>query len=133
MNYFYPKIGHYPEQDIGFEMSKSKRVPRFILNSSQGLLNQLIRFYLWENFQIRAQIWKKGKVKLRPSDVLLHNGNQPLRLIKRGSVRLVVFLSEWNAADRLLWTKKGATHFISFSDPISEIHKDVKTLTKSKD
>ena len=48
-------------------MSKSKRDPRFILNSSQGLLNQLIRFYLWENFQIRAKIWKKGKVKLRPT------------------------------------------------------------------
>ena len=113
-------------------MSKSKRVPRFILNSSQGLLNQLFRFYLWENFRIRAQIRKDGKFKLRPSDVLLHNGNQPLRPIKPGSVRLVVFLSEWNATDRLLWTKKGATHFISLSDPISEIHKNIKILIKSK-
>ena len=113
-------------------MPKSKRVPRFILNSSEGLLNQLFRFYLWENFQIRALIWKKGKVKFCPSDVLLHNGNQPLRPIKPGSVRLVVFLSEWNAADRLLWTKKGATHFLCLSDPISAIHKNIKLLTKSK-
>ena len=113
-------------------MPKSKRVPRFFLSSSQGLLNQLFRFYLLENFRIRAEIWKARAGKHRPCDVLLHNGNQPLRPIKPGSVRLVVFLSEWNAADRLLWTKKGATHFLCLSDPISAIHKNIKLLTKSK-
>jgi hypothetical protein len=113
-------------------MPKSKRVPRFFLSSSQGLLNQLFRFYLWENFRIRAEIWKARKGKHLSSDVLLHNGNQPLRPIQPGSVRLVVFQSEWNAADRLLWAKKGASHLISLSDPISAIHKNIKLLAKSK-
>ena len=113
-------------------MPKSKRVPRFFLSSSQGLLNQLFRFYLWENFRIRVEIWKARKGEHRPSDVLLHNGTQPLRPIQPGSVRQVVFQSEWNAADRLLWARKGATHYLSLSDPISEIYKKLKLLTKSK-
>ena len=112
-------------------MPRSKRVPRFFLNSSKGLLNQLFRFYLWENFRIRAQMWKDRKDKPHSSDVLLHNGSQSLKQIKPGSVRLVVFQSEWNTADRLLWKRKGATHFLCLSDPISEIHKNIKLLKES--
>ena len=112
-------------------MRKSKRGPRFFLSSSRGLLNQLFRFYLWENFGIRAEFWKGRKEKLHQSDVLLHNGNQSLSKIKPGSMRLVVFQSEWNAADRLLWTTKGATHFLNLSNPISEIHQNIQLLKKA--
>ena len=113
-------------------MANSKNRPKVFLSSSRGMMNQFLRVYLKENFGITAEFLPKGKSRLRPSDMILHNGSLPLRGIPKGSCQLIVFHSEWDTASKLLWASQGATHFLSLSDPISTIHKNIKLLTKSK-
>ena len=96
------------------------------------MMNQFLKIYLEENFGIKAEFLPAGKFSLRPSDVILHNGALPLKRIPKGSARLVVFHSGLDSAARLLWASKGVTLFLSLSDPISEIHKNIKKILKSK-
>jgi hypothetical protein len=96
------------------------------------MMNQFLRVYLKENFGITADFLPAGKFSLRPSDVIFHNGALPLKRIPKGSARLVIFHSGLDSAARLLWVSRGVTRFLSLSDPISEIHKNIKKMLKSK-
>lgn len=105
---------------------------RFFLSSARGLLNQFLRLYLKEEFGIEAVFLPQSKVKLRRQDVILHNGNRPLRGMDPNSFRLVVFRSEWNEEERLFWRNKGAVHLFCLSDPLSEISKIIRICLKTK-
>jgi hypothetical protein len=96
------------------------------------MMNQFFKIYLEENFGVRVEFLPKGKSSLRPSDVILHNGALPLKRVPKGSGRLIVFHSGLDTASKLLWTSRGVTHFLSLSDPISEIHKNIKKILKPR-
>ncbi len=96
------------------------------------MMNQFLKVYLEENFGVRVEFLPKGKFNLRPSDVILHNGALPLKRIPKGSGRLIVFHSGLDTASKLLWVSRGVTHFLSLSDPISEIHKNIKKILKPR-
>ena len=93
-------------------------------------MNQFLKIYLEENFGVRAEFLPKGKSSLRPSDVIFHNGALPLMRVPRGSGRLIVFHFSLDTASKLLWASRGVTQFLSLSDPISEIHKNIKKTLK---
>jgi hypothetical protein len=113
-------------------MPKRSSKVRFFLTSSRGLLNHFLRLYLKEKFGIEAVFLPMSKVRLRRQDVILHNGNLPLRGMDSSSFRLVVFRSEWNEEERLFWQKKGAAHFLCLSEPLSEISKIIRFYLKTK-
>jgi hypothetical protein len=92
------------------------------------MMNQFLKVYLEENFGVRVEFLPQGKFSLRPSDIILHNGALSLKRIPKGSGRLIVFHSGLDTASKLLWASRGVTHFLSLSDPISEIHKNIKKI-----
>jgi hypothetical protein len=96
------------------------------------MMNQFLKVYLEENFGVRVEFLPKGKSSLRPSDVILHNAALPLKPVPKGSGRLIVFHSSLDTASKLLWASRGVTQFLSLSDPVSEIHKNIKKILKPR-
>lgn len=112
-------------------MAKVGRKTRFYFTAQSGMLSTLFQVFLMENFNIRADFYRPRKTKITSRDFLFHHGTQPFQRPTGTSPRLVVFQSDWNEADRLLWEKAGANYFLNLSDPLEKIHQAISSLLKS--
>jgi hypothetical protein len=112
-------------------MLRASKKPKFFITTPKGLMNQMLRVYLKERFGVDLESWPRTKTKVCTADTVFHNATQPWKHGRSRPKRLILFKSDWNSADRAFWGKAGATHFISLSDPISEINKIVKNILKT--